>query len=50
MKCDYKNEHPNTKIGEHHLHDKVCCKCGLNMCTGKKVSKKVLHELRKKVW
>ncbi len=50
MKCEYKLEHPNSKIGEHHFHGDVCCKCGLNRVTGNQISRDSLLELRKEVW
>ncbi len=48
--CDYEHEFLDTKLGEHHFHEDICCKCGYNRLNKTKISEEELLKLRKKSW
>lgn len=52
--CDFTLEHPESKIGDHHIHaygmQNFCCKCGKNIKNGDRMTPGELIRFREKVW
>lgn len=53
--CRSEVNHPTADPGKHHYHvvpfiGEICCKCGMDKITGKKISGSKLATVRKSYW